>query len=130
MSPKDDPSAEQDGLETVRRAARLARLDLTAEELARLAPQFARILGAFRRLSTFSATAAPSSAPAGAAPAQAGPGGEGAPGTDGEGRADEPRPSLHPERVLAAAPRPCDGFFAVPKTVGAEGGPPEEGGAS
>ena len=96
-------------LETVRTLARLARLELTEEELARFAPELARILGAFEVL----ARHVPRSRRGPAREALPMPG---VPRT----REDVPLPSLDRDELLAAASESQDGFFAVPKTVGGE----------
>ena len=87
------------------RTARLARLVLPDEELAELAPQFERILAAFRTLARFE----------GGAPSVG-------PEPLGRARADEPQPSHSSERALANAPEPLEGFFGVPKTIGGASG--------
>ena len=86
--------------ELIRRTAALARLEVTPEEIGRLAPQFARILEAFEGLPE----------PAEDPMERAGRG-------ESRTRPDEPAGVLGSERVLRAAPEPCDGFFAVPKTI-------------
>ena len=86
--------------ETIRRTAALARLALGEDELARLAPQFARILEAFQHLAR---------APAPPAEDEAAP--------SARARADEPAPSLAREALLSQAPAAEDGFYLVPKTV-------------
>jgi len=88
--------------EVIARSAELARLALAPDELARLAPEVARILASFASLAR-----CPAAPPAADAPS-----------TAPHAREDEPRPSLARESVLAAAPEPVHGFFAVPKTVG------------
>ena len=98
-APSDDP------LLAVRRAAELARLELTDEEAEALGPEFGRILAAFEALARWPL---PDDAP----PAAPDP---------GRTRPDEPRPSLPREDLLDRAPEPRDGFFGVPKTIGGEG---------
>jgi len=94
----------------VRATARLARLAVDDEEATRLAGEFARILSAFRVLAEAELDEADE--PVGPPPVPA-----------ARLRADEPRPSLPPEDVLAGAPRARDGFYVVPRTVeGAPGG--------
>ena len=87
-------------LETLRRLAVLARLRLEEDELARLAPELARILAAFEVLARHAAGPPP------------------APDEPARTRGDEPLPSLPRDELLRAAPESADGFFAVPKTVG------------
>ena len=81
--------------------AALARLELSEEERARFAPEFARLLAAFEVLARAPGTSAP--APA-SLPART--------------RPDMPQPSLARADLLAGAPAVDDGFFLVPKTVG------------
>jgi aspartyl-tRNA(Asn)/glutamyl-tRNA(Gln) amidotransferase subunit C len=91
--------------DTIRRSAALARLELTEEELHALAPQFARILEAFRELATFPDPGADTDLD---------------PAAVGRVRTDEPRPAADPASLLGGAPRTQDGFYAVPRTVGGE----------
>ncbi len=101
----------EDIAEIVRRTARLARLEVTPSEIARLAREFERILEAFRTLSR-----AADEEPESASP------------SPGEAllREDEPESFGAPERLLANAPEPVlepetgGGFFGVPKTVGGQ----------
>ncbi len=92
--------------DTIRKTAHLARLDLTEGEVAELAPQFARILDAFRELSELDVAEVEPMTRA----------------VEGEAplRADEPGPCLERERLLAGAPEPIDGFFGVPRTIEGE----------
>lgn len=93
-TPRDPAHAVDD-------VARLAHLALGPARRAELAPQLERILDAFGVLEAadLDDEPAPTEAPATL-------------------RADEPRPSLGPERVLRAAPERVGDFFGVPKTVG------------
>lgn len=90
-------------LERVERSAHLARLALNDVRAAQLAADLGQILAAFRALAQVDIE--------GVEPLvrphvpTAGP------------RPDEPAPSLDREVLLAAAPQPHDGFYAVPKTV-------------
>lgn len=94
------PSSNTD---LVREIAALARLELTPEQAERLAPQFTRILGHFQVLEElYTEGVEPMTGP----------------GTGEVRRPDDPRPGLPREAVLANAPDPRDGFFAVPKTIG------------
>ena len=93
-----------DPLLAVRRAAELARLELTDEEAEALGPEFGRILAAFEALARWPL-------PDGAPPAAPDP---------GRTRPDEPRPSLPRERLLANAPEGTDEFYSVPKTIGGD----------
>lgn len=94
--------------EAIRRVldtARLARLELSGERAAELAPQFARILEAFGRLAELDRDAA-ASAP-----------------FDGPRdvlRDDVARPGLERERFLAAAPEHTATHLRVPRAVGRE----------
>jgi aspartyl-tRNA(Asn)/glutamyl-tRNA(Gln) amidotransferase subunit C len=100
-------------VETVRALAALARLELSAEELERFAPELERILAAFETLARPHPVArhAPSSPPALPMPAVA------------RTREDVPVPSLGRDELLASASASEEGFFVVPKTVG-DAGPP------
>ena len=107
------PSPESDDPRRIVRAtAELARLEITDEEADRLAPQFARILEAFRELASLDVEGVDGVARMG--------------GTASVVRPDEERPSLPADAVLDAAPERIDDFFGVPKTVerpGSSGGP-------
>jgi len=96
-------------LDSVRTLARLARLELSEEELSRLAPELQRILGAFEVLARHvpRSTRGPSTE-ASAVPPLA------------RTREDVPLPSLDRTELLSAASEREDGFFSVPKTVGGE----------
>ncbi len=95
-------------LEAVRKLAQLARLALSEDELARLAPELERILGAFEVLGRHG--------PAPGNEIPAGP--ERAPAV--RTRGDAALPSTPREELLAAASQSEDGFFVVPLTVGNE----------
>lgn len=97
-------------LESLRNLARLARLALGEEELARLAPELERILAAFEVLGR----GGPSSG--GSSEGEAEPG----PLVPARPRGDVALPSTPREALLAAASRSEDGFFVVPLTVGGE----------
>jgi len=92
--------------ELVRRTAELARLSITADEAAHLAPQFARILEHFRTLSEVDLE--------GVEPTT------GAFGLRDVFRADEPRESLSQDEALANAPERIEDFYSVPKTIGGD----------
>lgn len=98
--------AETD-VEIVKRTAALARLEITEEEAARLGPQFRRILEAFETLAELDVEGVDATTRGGS--------------DDAVLRADEPRPSLPRERLLANAPAPDGAFYSVPKTVGGDG---------
>jgi len=96
------PAPDAGGEALVRKLAGLARLELTAEEVARTAPDLARILAAFQALEGAELPDPP--APAGES-------------RDGL-RPDEPRPSTGPDPLLANAPERIEDFYGVPKTIG------------
>jgi len=97
-------------LESLRRLAQLARLELSEEELSSFAPELERILEAFEVLArpTPGAARASRATPALPMPAVA------------RTREDVPVPSLERDELLASASASEDGFFVVPKTVGNE----------
>lgn len=97
-------------LGALRALARLARLELTEDELARFAPELERILGAFEVLARPSPAAARASAAVPALPMPAVP----------RTREDVPVPSLQRDELLASASDSAEGFFVVPKVVGNE----------
>jgi len=107
MPPCPQIEGPDDRLALLRRTADLARLELTDEEAARLAPQFDAILGHFQVLASVDV--------------------EGIPPTLGATelvdvkRADEPRPSGPTEALLEEAPDRRDGHYGVPKTIGEAG---------
>lgn len=108
-TPPGSPGAGEDPRQLVRATAELARLEITDEEAERLAPQFARILEAFRELASLDVEGVSGVARMG--------------GDDAVVRPDEPRPSLPVDAVLDAAPERIDDFFGVPKTVERPAGP-------
>jgi aspartyl-tRNA(Asn)/glutamyl-tRNA(Gln) amidotransferase subunit C len=86
--------------EQVLHVARLARLELSEEEVERMAAELSTILDHIEKISELDLDGVP-------------------PTThvvevENALRADEPRPSLPREVVLAAAPEVADGGFAVP----------------
>ncbi|HEX4622441.1 MAG TPA: Asp-tRNA(Asn)/Glu-tRNA(Gln) amidotransferase subunit GatC [Myxococcaceae bacterium] len=94
-------------LEQVRHVAALARLALTPEEERRYQTQLSAILDAMERLRALDTSNVEATAAGGAV---------------GEEmlqavRADEPVPSLPPERALANAPARHGTAFAVPKVI-------------
>jgi len=94
-------------LETMRKTAHLARLDIGEAEMAKLAGQFARILEAFQAISKLDVEGVePMTGPADLSDVT---------------REDRPRPSLERERLLENAPERENEYFRVPKTVGGEG---------
>ena len=93
-------------LELLRQTAALARLELTDEEAATLAPQFDAILGHFEVLASLDTEGVPPTL--------------GATALRDVKRADEPRPSGLDERLLEGAPDRRGRFFGVPKTIGGE----------
>ena len=90
----------------VERLARLARLDLTDDELALLTPQLSSFLAYAEQVQTVAtAGVPPMSYP---------------PGTTGTWREDTPVPSLSREEALAQAPEAdlANGLFKVPRVLG------------
>jgi aspartyl-tRNA(Asn)/glutamyl-tRNA(Gln) amidotransferase subunit C len=86
--------------EHVVHVARLARLTLDDEELAKMASELSAVLDHVQRIRELDLTdVEPTSHAADLA---------------GVMRPDEPRPSLPREAILAAAPEPVDGGFGVP----------------
>jgi aspartyl-tRNA(Asn)/glutamyl-tRNA(Gln) amidotransferase subunit C len=94
-------------IETLRRTAALARLELTEQEALALAPQFEAILEHFEALTKLDVEDVEPTL--------------GATTLEDVKRADEPRPSLSREAALSNAPDARDGFFGVPKTIQEEG---------
>jgi aspartyl-tRNA(Asn)/glutamyl-tRNA(Gln) amidotransferase subunit C len=93
----------EDDIELVRRAARLAHLELDPRHEGELARDFARTLEHFKALSEVDVEGVePMTGPTEISNVL---------------RADEARASLPRERLLAAAPDARDGFYGVPKTV-------------
>lgn len=88
----------------VERLAELARIDLTPEELATLAPQLGVILDSVAAVSGVAGDDVPPTTHA--LPLQ------------NVFRADEVRASLSPDQVLAGAPSTQDGRFRVPRILG------------
>ncbi|MBI4606474.1 MAG: Asp-tRNA(Asn)/Glu-tRNA(Gln) amidotransferase subunit GatC [Planctomycetes bacterium] len=92
----------------VRHVARLSRLDISREEAVGLKRHFEKILAyiaAFQALDTRDVDPGLFSVE-----------------SQNVFRADEPRPSLDRAEALRNAPQQGDGFFVVPRIVGAEGG--------
>lgn len=96
----------ESGIETVRRIAALARLQVGDDEARALAGQFERILGQFRVLASLDV----SDVEEGESPIRPAE----------QRRADLPRPSLPVEEALRNAPARVEDFYRVPKTVGGE----------
>jgi aspartyl-tRNA(Asn)/glutamyl-tRNA(Gln) amidotransferase subunit C len=99
--PKQSPP-----IETVRKIAELARLDLAPEEEATLAGHFGSILEHFRVLEKLDVTGVEAML--------------GASRVADVVRADTPQPSLPVEAMLANAPEHTAEFYVVPKTVGGD----------
>ena len=93
-------------IETVRRMAALARLDIGDEEARLLARQFERTLQHFQVLAQVDVAGAEQMTGA-------------ARGHDVQ-RADEPRAPLAVDAALANAPDRSEDYYRVPKTVGGE----------
>jgi aspartyl-tRNA(Asn)/glutamyl-tRNA(Gln) amidotransferase subunit C len=100
------PFEGEQGAETVRRMAELARLDLGDDEARELGRQFKDIFEHFQVLSQLDVE--------GVEPMV------GATGAVNVLRDDVPVPSLPPERMLAGAPARVGDFYRVPRTVGVE----------
>jgi len=98
-----DPAITRD---EVAHLAHLARIDLTDAELDHLAPQLAVILDAVASVSTVAADDIPPTSHA-------------VPLTN-VFRADEQRPCLDPDEVLAGAPEVEEQRFRVPRILGEE----------
>ena len=91
----------------VRHVARLARLALTDEEVAELAPQLSAILGYAEQVGDLAADdVEPTTHPFALTDVM---------------RPDEARPSLSAAEVLASAPAVEENRFAVPRIVAEEG---------
>ena len=97
MSTPDSPRLD------VAYVARLARLDLTPDEVARLQGQLDHVLEHVRRLEAVDVTGVEPSAHAF--------------DVHGALRADEPRPGLAHEEALRNAPAQADGQFLVPRIL-------------
>ncbi len=93
-------------IETVRRMAALARLEVGELEARELADKFERILGHFQVLARLDV----GSVEEGAGPLR----------PADQRRADVPRPALAIEQLLAQAPARVEAFYRVPKTVGGD----------
>ena len=91
--------------EEVEYVASLARLGLTDEEIGRMRDQLSSILDHIAAIDRLDTQAIPPTA-------QVTP-------LENVMRADEPRPSLSREAMLANAPRQSDGFFEVLAVLGA-----------
>ncbi|MBI1380987.1 MAG: Asp-tRNA(Asn)/Glu-tRNA(Gln) amidotransferase subunit GatC [Planctomycetaceae bacterium] len=104
VPPADAPAP--DGA-LIQKTASLARLALDPSEVEHLVPQFARILGSFETLRALDTTGIePMTRPIELETVQ---------------RADEAGPCLDREAALGLAPKRSDEFYAVPKTLEAEG---------
>ena len=108
-SPRGTPPAEAlaPPVETVRKIASLARLDLAGDEEETLARHFGHILEHFRVLASLDVSGVEAML--------------GASRVVDVTRADQPVPSLPAEAMLANAPAHTPEFYVVPKTVGGEG---------
>jgi aspartyl-tRNA(Asn)/glutamyl-tRNA(Gln) amidotransferase subunit C len=112
-------------VEEVKAIARLANLELDADEEARMARELGKILAYVRQLTevdvsqvepTMGGLRATSMSPLELSPAGSAPAGS-PPGTRVPLRADETEVSLPPDLALREAPRAHDGGFAVPAFV-------------
>ena len=104
-------AAEKVTLEQVQHVAALANLELTAEELPRLAHDLNAILSYVQQLEELDTADVPAMAQVSEALGLE-------PATAGETlRADAVRPSLQREAVMAEAPETDGRFFKVPKVI-------------
>jgi aspartyl-tRNA(Asn)/glutamyl-tRNA(Gln) amidotransferase subunit C len=110
MSHTESSSAEV-SLEDVRHVANLANLELTAEELPRMARDLNAILGHIAQLSELDTSQVEPMSQVGEALGIA-------PATSGETlRADTIKPSVDRAAVMAEAPESEGRFFKVPKVI-------------
>lgn len=95
------PLTQQD----VERIAALARLELTADEIALFTPQLAQILGYVEQLSALDTSGVAATSQVSGRPLE---------------RADVPRQTLPPAEALANAPDAAreSGLFKVPRVIG------------
>ncbi len=93
-------------IETVRHIARLARLQLSAEEEQRYAAQLSAVLDYAARLQQVDTSGIPPTA--------------NVLGLQAPLRPDEPRPSPGRAKILANAPAPESGMFSVPRVLEGE----------
>ena len=101
--------------EEVLRVAELANLELTADEVPRMARDLSAILGHIAQLSELDTAAVP---PMAQVSDVLGPALGIAPNADGANlRADELRPSLDRKAVMSQAPETDGRFFKVPKVI-------------
>ena len=99
------------GLDEVRHVADLANLELTAEELPRMARDLNAVLGYIAQMNELDTSAVEPMAQVGEAVGIA-------PAQSGETlRADGVKPSLDRAEVMAAAPETDGRFFKVPKVI-------------
>ena len=99
------------GLDEVRHVAELANLELTAEELPRMARDLNAVLGYIAQMNELDTSAVEPMAQVGEALGIA-------PAQSGETlRADVVKPSLDRSEVMAAAPETDGRFFKVPKVI-------------
>jgi len=99
------------GLDEVRHVADLANLELTAEELPRMARDLNAVLGYIAQMNELDTSAVEPMAQVGEALGIA-------PAQSGETlRADVVKPSLDRAEVMAAAPETDGRFFKVPKVI-------------
>ena len=108
---KESMAAPRVSLEEVQHVADLANLELTAEELPRMARDLDAVLGYIDQLSELDTAAVPPMAQVaealGLAPAQLGE----------TLRRDQMRPSIDRELVMSDAPETDGRFFKVPKVI-------------
>lgn len=111
LTAEASPDTVAVSLDQVRHVADLANLELTAEELPRLARDLNAVLGYIAQLNELDTSAVPPMAQVsealGIAPAESGE----------TLRADQIRPSLDRAVVMAEAPETDGRFFKVPKVI-------------
>ena len=109
-SPPSTPSPHGSPVETVRKIAALARLELAPAEEEVQAGHFERILRQFEVLAQLDVPAVDETEGAALGPSR----------TTDVLRDDVPRPCLPAEALLGNAPAHTTEFYSVPKTVGGE----------
>jgi aspartyl-tRNA(Asn)/glutamyl-tRNA(Gln) amidotransferase subunit C len=101
--------------EDVLRVAQLANLELTADEVPRMARDLSAILGHIAQLSELDTSTVP---PMAQVADVLDPAVGLAPNSDGAAlRSDEPRPSIDRKAVMAQAPETDGRFFKLPKVI-------------
>lgn len=120
QTPSDGGTAVRVTADEVRRVAELANLELTAEELPEIGRDLNAILGYIAQLNQLDTTGIAPMAQVGELLTASGATETSATTTSFGGdslRADQVRPSLDRNLVLAAAPETDGAFFKVPKVI-------------